>query len=260
MPESFSFYSQTSDALPEEQMRKLAQGADFAINTDDGGRHFVYRWPDLTVTVNEMPAKEIPPHLNGFCGYVTHIYGGKPDERGEQVLERIRYTHLVASVVIEPERDEEGRAEHLLGSMAYGLHALMFYGSALYDRDSKLILAPNGSFDPEADVLGPVTEALKKRVMVKLPEQEPYQPTPAQEARYDRELAELKRRQVPTLGYRLYIDDDEAMTLREPAEVARRVLVLSAVTNLADGGKRKTALDLIEQHNLWPAVSPQERK
>jgi hypothetical protein len=260
MAENFTFYSQTYDALPEEKMRGLANDADFAIETTPDGRRFLYRWPALTVTVFEMPAKEIPEHLNGFCGYVRHIYNGQPDERGEKILDRIRYTRLVAGVVIEPQRDEEGRAEQILGAMAYGLHALFFYGSALYDRDSKLILAPDRSFDAEADVLGPVAEQVRDRVQVKLPERESYQPTPAQEARYQRILAELHRRKVPTLSGALFIDDDAKTTLREPAEVARRLLVLSAVTYLADGGDRQKALELIERNNLSLHVTPEERR
>jgi len=111
----------------------------------------------------------VPGHLDGFRGYVTHIYGGKPDARGDQILDRISYTRLVVGVEIEPKRDDKGRAERLLGTMAYGLDALMFYGSALYDKDSNLILAPDGSFDENADVLGPVAEVIKGRVQVRLP-------------------------------------------------------------------------------------------
>jgi hypothetical protein len=259
--ENFTLYAQTYDALPEEQMRRLAGDADFSTGTDDdGGRRFAYSWPGLSVTVHEMPARDVPGHLAGFRGYVRHIYGGQPDERGERVLDRISHTRLVAGVVVEPARDEQGRAEQVLGSMAYGLHALMFYGSALFDRDSKLILAPDGSFDPDADILGPVAEMIKDRVQVKLPEAEPYRPTPAQEARYRRVLAELHQRKVPTLSGALFIDDDEATMLRAPAEVARRLLVLHAVTVRADGGPREEALPLIERHGLWPAVSPEERR
>ncbi|HEY7314476.1 MAG TPA: DUF4272 domain-containing protein [Gemmataceae bacterium] len=260
MAENFSFYSQSYDALPEERMRELTGEADFAVEQTEDGRCFTYRWPDLTVTVHEMPAREVPRHLDGFRGYVRHIYHGKPDERGEQILDRIRYSRLVAGVVIEPKRDQEGRAEGILGAMAYGLHALLFYGTALYDRDSKLILAPDGSFDAEADVLGPVAELVRDRVQVKLPEREPYQSTPAQEARYRRVLAELERRKVPTLSGALFIDDDEETTLREAAEVARRLLVLSAVTYLADGGDRNKAQELIERNDLWPHVTPEERR
>lgn len=260
MAENFTFYAQTYDALPDEQMRQLAGKAKFSADPTPDGRQFVYRWRDLTVTVNEMPEKDVPDHLRGFAGYVRHIYGGKPDERGEQILDRIHHTRLVAGVVVEPERDAEGRAEAVLGAMANGLQALMFHGTALYDHMARLILAPDGSFDEEADVLGPVAEMTEKRVQVKLPEGEPYQPTPAQRARYERVAAELSRRRVPTLSGALYIDDDAAVTLREPEAVARRALVLGAVTYLADGGDRATARSRIERHDLWPAVSPTERQ
>lgn len=260
MAENFAFYSTTYDTLPDEQMRKLAGEADFAIEQHENGRLFLYRWPDLSVAVHEMPVREVPRHLDGFCGYVRHIYQGKPDQRGEQILDRIRYSRLVAGVVIEPERDEQGRAEGILGAMAYGLHALLFYGSALYDRDSQLILAPDGSFDAEADVLGPVAELIRDRVQVKLPEREPYQATPAQEARYRRVLAELERRKVPTLSSALFFGEDEKTTLREPAEVARRLLVLFAVTYLADAGDRQKAVEIIERHDLGPHVTPEERE
>jgi hypothetical protein len=259
MPENFAFYSQTTDALPEEQMRRLAGDAEFSVGTaSDGGRSFTYRWPGLTITCNEMPSANVPAHLSGFCGYVKHIYGGKLDDRGSHILDRINYTRLVVGVVIEPERDEEGRAERLLGTMAYGLDALMFYGNALFDKDSKLILAPGGQFDKEADVLGPVAEMIKGRVQVKLPEREPYQATPGQVARFQRVLALLRQRNVPTLSEALHIEDDAEAELRGPAEMARRALVLSAVTLRADGGPRDKALEIIESRNLWPAVSPKE--
>jgi hypothetical protein len=148
----------------------------------------------------------------------------------------------------------------VLGALAYGLEALLFSGSALYDKDSRLILAPDGSFDAEADVLGPVAEKIKERVQVRLPEGEPFRPTPNQAARYARVREELARRKVPTLSYGLYVDDDEAVTLREPGEVAQRVLVLSAVVCLADGGERRKAVERIEKAGLCPAVSPEEKQ
>jgi hypothetical protein len=86
------------------------------------------------------------------------------------------------------------------------------------------------------------------------------EPTPAQKARYERVRQILEQHKVPTLSQPLYIDDDEAVTLREPDEVAGRVLALSAVTSLADNGPRYEALALIERGGLREAVSPQERR
>jgi hypothetical protein len=265
MAENFCFYSQIYDALPDEEMRGLAGkvGAKLAVaQQPGGGRQFVFRWRwrKLSVTCNEMPAREVPDHLQGFRGYVLGIYGGKPDERGEQILDRIGYTRLVVGVVVEPKCDTAGRAEQVLGALAYGMEALMFFGNALYDKDSRLILAPDGSFDEAADVLGPVADKIKDRVQVRLPEGEEVQPTANQAARYERVLEQLARHKVPTLDSALHIEDDDEVRLREPQEVARRALVLSAVTLLADGGDRGQAVGLIEKFGLWPAVSPREKK
>jgi hypothetical protein len=200
----------------------------------------------------------VPGHLDSFCGFVRGLYGGQPDARGRQLLDRIRYTRLVVGVIIEPGRDQAGRAEQLLGMMANGLDALMYFDGVLYEKNVKVVLAPGGSFDPEADVLGPVAELVKDRIQVELPPGERYQPTPNQQARYERVRKLLALRKVPTLEYPLYVEDDTVVTLREPAEVARRALVLSAVTFLADGGPREQALAMIERHDLWPAASPEE--
>ena len=248
-------------------MRLLAVDCKFSTGTNsEGGRSFTYRWPGMTLTCNEMPGKELPRHLDGFCGYVRNIYRGKPDERGKQVLDRIKYTRLVVGVALEPGRDEEGRAEDLLGTLANGLKALLFFGDALYDPSTQLILAPDGSFDPEADVLGPVADMIKDRIQVEIAPSK-FQPTSAQAERYQRVLKELRKRKVPTLAEELHIEDDDAVTLRSPSEVARRALILSAITLVADTAQkpaadqqaaRRQAHDLIERVELWPDVSPEE--
>ncbi len=260
MPENVAFYSQTYDALPDEEMAKLAGTAKLTVERDPaaGNRTFVYRWRGLTVRCTELPQAEIPAHLDGFCGYVRKIYGNRPDARGRQLLDRIRYTRLVVGVTIEPGRDPAGRAEELLGTIANGLDALMYFGGGLYDKHAKLVLGPEGSFDPAADLLGPVAELVRDRVQVEAPPGAPYQPTPSQQARYERARPLLALHRVPTLEYPLYVADDAAVTLRTPAEVARRALVLSAVTFLADGGPREQAAAMIERHDLWPEASPQE--
>jgi hypothetical protein len=101
---------------------------------------------------------------------------------------------------------------------------------------------------------------IKDRVQVELPEGERLQPTPNQQARYERVQTLLASHKVPKLEYPLSIDDDAAVTLREPAEVARRALVLSAVTFRADGGARAEAVAMLERHDLWAEASPEEAK
>jgi hypothetical protein len=259
MPEDFAYYSQTYRSLPEDQMRLLAGDAEFSASEEkDGGHTFTYRWPDLQITCHEVPAKELPEHLTGFGGWVRQVYRGLPDARGIQLLDRINHTRLLVSIIVEPVQDKAGRTNRLLGAMAGGLQPLIFYGNAVFDTSFQLILAPDGSFDENANVLGPIAEQIEKCRAVELDEGQ-HEPTAAQKERYDRIRQILKTRKVPTLEYPLFVEDDEIANLRTPAEVARRVLVLSAVTLLADGGSREEAFELIEHADLWDDVTPEER-
>jgi hypothetical protein len=260
MAENYAFYSHTYDALPENELKKLSGDCKFSLRPGADGRTFVFEWPDVTVTCNEMPKKNLPTHLDGFGGYVKHIYRGKLDSRGESILDRIQYTRLVVGVVVEPGCDQAGRAQRILGALANGLDALLFCQSALYDKNSQLILAPDGSFDPKADVLGPVAAVTEKRVQVKLPEDTSFQATADQRARYKRAEKELAKRKVPTLSDPLLVGSEKETKLRSPKEVARRAMVLNAVTCLADGGKRKHSLDIIEDLDLWQYVSEEEEE
>lgn len=243
MVENFALYSQTHEELPEDQMRALAGESKFSVKKAKAGRSFVYKWPKLTVTVNAMAPDELADHLNGFCGYVESICDGHPDERIEQLQYRIQQTALVAGIVVEPERDHEAPVEGLIAAIQYGLQALLFHDSAIYDCDARLILGPDGSYDEEADILGPLAAA---------------PPSESQVQRYERVAQELAKRKVPTLSYPLYIEDDEQVELREPEEVARRILALSVVTYVADGGDPSNAKALIEEQR-WPDLTPEEQ-
>jgi hypothetical protein len=285
VPETFTIYSQMCDSLPAEEMRRMAGAADYSTGQNqDGSRSFTYRWPGLTIRCNEMLAKQVPGHLDGFCGFVRNIYGGNPDERGKKVLDRIRHTRLVVGVVVEPARDPDGRAEEIIGMLVHNLDAFFFQPDGMYDRQPRLILGCDGSFDPEADVSGPVAELTKDRIMIELPPRaETEQPTMAQKARFGRVRERLQKKQVPMLDQPLHVDDDDVVTLREPAEVARRILVLAAVALAADENQwgrgargffarilgrhgrewarvQGQAKEWLDRQQLWPHVSPQERE
>jgi hypothetical protein len=258
MPEHFAFYSTTYETLPDEDMRSLAGAAEFSVGeAEDGGKQFVYCWPNVQITCNEMPAHQVPNHVQGFTVWIQRIYQGNPDERGKAILARIGATRLVVGVVVEPLRDEQGIADQWLGTLSSGLNALMLFGSALFDAQARLLLAPDATFNPEAEIGNVANERVKAEAEV--PVGKSYEAAPAQLERHARVSATLKERQVPALSYALHVDDADHVTLRTPQEVARRALVLSAVTLRADGASRADAHGLIEDRQLWPAVSPEER-
>ena len=85
------------------------------------------------------------------------------------------------------------------------------------------------------------------------------QPTEAQAARAERCGAILRRRGVPLCPEPLYAEDDGRVVLREPAEVARRALVLLAVVQRAEASPRDMVLKRVSKLKLRDDVSPDER-
>src|SRR5262249_13472055 len=81
-----------------------------------------------------------------------------------------------------------------------------------------------------------------------------------QAQRAARSFAALKKRAVPVYSGPLMVDDDEQASLQPAQEVARRLLVLWAVELKAEGCPQAEAVGLIEKLNLWPSVSPSEKR
>jgi hypothetical protein len=83
--ENFTLYAQTCDALPDEQMRRLAGDADFSTGTDDDGRarvgHFPFPFPfrvpfAFRVTATEVRCSEDVPQK--FRLYRVFDFGRAP--------------------------------------------------------------------------------------------------------------------------------------------------------------------------------------
>jgi len=153
MQENFALYSRTYDSLPEDRMLMLVDSICPSSEITDRGLTYTYRWPDLTILVSAMPSSELPDHLRGFEGYLRRgIYGGKVPDRGERIIRRILATRLVIGVELQPGRDEQERADELVGRMAGGLRPIIFHRDELFDWMSRLLLARDGSFDPDAEL------------------------------------------------------------------------------------------------------------
>jgi hypothetical protein len=153
MPENFALYSQEYDSLPDAEMQALASPLCPARGITERGLTYSYQWPDLTILVSVLPAQETAEHLRGFAGYIRDgIYHGTVPRRGERIIHRVLHTRLVVGVELQPGRDAEGRSELLLGKMCGGLRPILFHADALFDWNSRLLLAPDGSFDPAAAI------------------------------------------------------------------------------------------------------------
>lgn len=83
--------------------------------------------------------------------------------------------------------------------------------------------------------------------------------TSRQANRAARSFAALKRRKVPVFPGPLFVGDDNEVELQSAEDVARRVMVLWAVDQRAEGFPKRKALELIKQLDLWDSATPSEK-
>ncbi len=110
----------------------------------ESGLKYRYQWPDLEVSVSEMPKSRVPQHLLEFENYVRNsISKGASINDAQDIIDQIRKTRLVVGVVASPDFDSETRAESIVGAICDELHAMMFFNNTLYRWDGQ-ILVPAG--------------------------------------------------------------------------------------------------------------------
>jgi hypothetical protein len=259
MPDQLAIYSQITNQLPEEFLRDVAKQvapeASFQVEVDQedasAGKFYVFDWGDVELTLNVLPQEELGEHLSGFVAWLMDLFENRFDDRGRRVVDRIQSTGLVVGVVIEPGRDE--RVDGVLGAIIHTLQAFVFWDNVILDSQARLILAPDGSFEEEADVDGPL--AGRPRWPSELEN-----PTQRQRVRLAQSQVQLDARNVPQLeSTTLYTQDDEETELRDPQEAARRALCLWSVIQYGEEAPREEALAVIEEFNLWDDLSAEER-
>jgi hypothetical protein len=139
----YTLYTGEMAELPVDKIAKIGRGATFVVHRKDGRiDSYEYSWPDLTVRLNPMPTEELKDHLRGFLGYVAAGCRklGVPLPKG--LLERIERVKLVLGFEALPDMDAEGRAESILGAIAFNTKSLIFHGGAVYDENAGQIHPP----------------------------------------------------------------------------------------------------------------------
>ncbi len=81
-----------------------------------------------------------------------------------------------------------------------------------------------------------------------------------QRARAERSFAVLRERRVPAYSGPLFVEDDDEVQVQHAAEVAKRALILWAVSIRAEGTPREEAIALIKDAGAWDSVSPEEKE
>jgi hypothetical protein len=244
MTANVAIYAPGAQPITAQQLRQLAPGAQLAAARGRSGAVERYRveWGDVRVDLSLVPPGELSEHLGGFQSYVRRVTGEDEGEAVNDLLDRIGAVQLVHGVVVEPDFDAAGKAHKLILDLLKHYGALLFAGGAVYNEKAELLLGPARA--EEEDEEG---------------EEEEWEPTPNQLERAERSRALLRARQVPLYRGPLFTEDDDAVQLREPAEVARRALVLWAVAQRGEWMSQEEARGLIERAGVWDAVSAEEQ-
>lgn len=141
--ENYALYSNSMLELPEHSIKNIAKPSKFyVVSNEEGSKSYHYEWPDLKIKINLMPQNKIADHLQGFAGYIQHLYSLKDAEPNVDLLQRVSSTTMVLGVMVEPSRDKEGRVEDVVGAIQFNTKSLMFFKDNVYDENSELIIGP----------------------------------------------------------------------------------------------------------------------
>jgi len=248
VPDEFWLYSQTTAAIEESDMEFLALEARMERVESAQGIHYSFAWPDLKVVCSILGPAGAAAAAAKLQQAAIRLCGNQPGDRARALLRQIAKTSLVVQVTVDPGFDE--RAALLMDKLNDALQPIVFGGSELVDAHGKVLLGPDGSFDAGAAPL-PGSDLLAL--------EEGDTATLNQVARADRSRATLLARGVPLYTRAMYVQDEEALRLRLPAEVARRILVLYTIARAAEGAPREGIIYLLQMSKLWDAVSPLEQ-
>lgn len=148
--EVFIFYSKAVSQIEPGDIQALHPGAHF--EQDQSGQMAFYRlhWHDLSIELSVMPADFMPAHLFQLAGDIKRSSKPGNERHALSLIKRLDQTQLVLTVQIEPGLDGEGRAKLVLARLAVGLDPIILTVGALFNQRFQLLLAPDGSFDPQA--------------------------------------------------------------------------------------------------------------
>ena len=95
----------------------------------------------FVIDINFMPTAEMPAHLQGFSGYVQHVFAGSQDDL-IYTLSRIRQVRLVMGCLIEPGFDEAGEVLNFLVEFTNRLNGLLFVHDSIVNFDGEVLAGP----------------------------------------------------------------------------------------------------------------------
>lgn len=242
MPALCTVFATRRAAPSVDALAAAAGGAEVELCGAEGAawEAVTFRWPGLELTVRRMGAESerLGEQREALRGFLLHCArGAPPSPRAAALLAKAAWTQQVFGVVAEP-GPEAGRSDPLVRALAEAVYGVVLRDGRLFDPALRLLLAPGGESDPQAEVpYSPAARERKRRIEERM------------------ERAGLGRPpDLPPLP-----GEDEAAP-RPASEIAARAQALFAVAAKAEGlADHEQATALLRERGLWEAATPAER-
>lgn len=201
---------------------------------------YVVRWPDLMISLRRLPDAEAARHIADVQAFAQGILGDRDDNKARKNLRHIGLACQVWQVTIAPQPDTANRARDLtLGVLAYYEQSFLFGDGAIYNESGKRFLGPG--------------EARTKFFEDHVPED-----SPEASQRKARTLARLQREKIPFIGHLPVVVDSAQAALRDPQQIAERLICLLLIAEVAEGKTLPEYTTQLDAFNLRGAATPDE--
>jgi len=231
MTDNAVLYTGRLDQCPAEIIAQFATGAK--VRVVERGREGEWKslelvWKDLGIRLHESTYEdpEMLEALQGVAEWAHDMWAGESTAEMTQLLRRLTRSRRRIDVSVEPELDEQGRAESLIFSLARPTFSIVAHRDGLWDPQAHALMEPSGEPGPNAVL--------------------PHAPSAQQ--RRERTLARLAARDIEIPRTLSLLEGEEECLLTDAQEVARRAALLWALSARADGTSEDQWQPVIDAH------------
>ena len=193
---------------------------------------------DITISHLDRNFPETFGQISGLTGYIMQVLKPKAmSNRLYDLFTKISQMNHMISIVVKPD-DRNNVGMDLTIKLLSELKGILFYEGIIIDHNMSVYLGENDKHEEKAGLYFYESSKTRKANTIKLLAEEDFR------------IME----HLPT------VISDEEVNLREPAEVARRAIIISLLVSRAEGLDLTEVIKLLEKYHLTEYLSEKEKE
>jgi Domain of unknown function (DUF4272) len=231
MTDNAVLYTGRLDQCAVESIAQFASGAKLRVlerSRAGEWRSLELVWKDLSIRLNEDTYEdpEMLEAVQGVAEWAHDMWAGESTAELTQLLRRLTRSRRRIDMTVEPELDEQGRAQNLIFSLARPTYSIVAYRDALWDPQAQALMEASGEPGPSAAL--------------------PH--APGAQRRRERTLVQLAARGIEVPDTLALLEGEEEALVTDAQEVARRAALLWALSARADAMPAEQWQSVIDTH------------